>query len=74
MKGDSNIFSSFGQVGGGQGGSTAVYSGGGGGQQQQSNHHGEHLKVDGVDWSNVLNPLLDAHAAIQLVSLCMECG
>ncbi|KAL9190997.1 hypothetical protein ACHAXT_000703 [Thalassiosira profunda] len=26
--------------------------------------HGEQLKVDGVDWSNVLNPLLDAHAAI----------
>eukprot|EP00584_Thalassiosira_punctigera_P026439 CAMPEP_0172577488 /NCGR_PEP_ID=MMETSP1067-20121228/138258_1 /TAXON_ID=265564 ORGANISM="Thalassiosira punctigera, Strain Tpunct2005C2" /NCGR_SAMPLE_ID=MMETSP1067 /ASSEMBLY_ACC=CAM_ASM_000444 /LENGTH=412 /DNA_ID=CAMNT_0013370175 /DNA_START=1078 /DNA_END=2316 /DNA_ORIENTATION=- len=27
--------------------------------------HREHLKVDGVDWSNVLNPLLDAHLAIQ---------
>eukprot|EP00578_Thalassiosira_sp_NH16_P012105 CAMPEP_0181113110 /NCGR_PEP_ID=MMETSP1071-20121207/20173_1 /TAXON_ID=35127 /ORGANISM="Thalassiosira sp., Strain NH16" /LENGTH=413 /DNA_ID=CAMNT_0023197127 /DNA_START=8 /DNA_END=1249 /DNA_ORIENTATION=+ len=28
-------------------------------------NHGEHLKIDGVDWSNVLNPLLDAHSAIQ---------
>ena len=43
-------------------------------QRRQTNHHGEHLKVDGVDWSNVLNPLLDAHAAIQSVSLCRECG
>ena len=42
-------------------------------QQQRQTNHGEHLKVDGVDWSNVLNPLLDAHAAIQLVSLCWEC-
>ena len=37
-----------------------------GSQQQQI--HGEHLKIDGVDWSNVLNPLLDAHLAIQNVS------
>ena len=29
--------------------------------------HAEYLKIDGVDWSNVLNPLLDAHLAIQLV-------
>ena len=29
--------------------------------------HGEQLKVDGADWSNVLNPLLDAHAAIASV-------
>ena len=43
-------------------------------QQQQQTNHGEHLKVDGVDWSNVLNPLLNAHAAIQSVSLCRECG
>ena len=32
-----------------------------------SQQHGEHLKIDGVDWSNVLNPLLDAHLAIQSV-------
>ena len=31
--------------------------------------HRENLKIDGVDWSNVLNPLLDAHSAIQSVSL-----
>lgn len=33
-----------------------------------SSQHGEYLiKVDGVDWSNALNPLLDAHLAIQSV-------
>ena len=32
-----------------------------------SSQHGESLKIDGVDWSNVLNPLLDAHFAIQWV-------
>jgi len=32
-----------------------------------SSQHGESLKIDGVDWSNVLNPLLDAHFAIQSV-------
>lgn len=40
-------------------------SGGGDGSSQQ--HHQEYLKIDGVDWSNVLNPLLDTHSAIQLV-------
>lgn len=35
-----------------------------------SQQHGEHLKIDGVDWSNVLNPLLDAHLAIRSVSAC----
>ena len=29
--------------------------------------HRESLKIDGVDWSNVLNLLLDAHLAIQSV-------
>ena len=29
--------------------------------------HGESLRIDGSDWSNVLNPLLDAHLAIQSV-------
>lgn len=29
--------------------------------------HGEMLKVDGVDWSNVFNALLDTHAAIRTV-------
>jgi hypothetical protein len=34
-----------------------------------SSVHREHLKIDGVgDWTNVLNPLLDAHAAIRAVS------
>ena len=40
-------------------------SGGGHGNSQQQ--HQEYLKIDGVDWSNVLNPLLDAHSAIQSV-------
>jgi len=31
--------------------------------------HREHLKIDGVDWSNALNPLLDAHSAIQTNNL-----
>jgi len=31
-------------------------------------HHREHLQVDGVEWSNVLNPLLDAFQAVQFVS------
>ena len=31
-------------------------------------NHSEVLKVDGGDWGNVLNPLLDAHAAIRTVS------
>ena len=30
--------------------------------------HREQLKVDGVDWSNVLNFLLDVHLAISSVS------
>lgn len=30
--------------------------------------HREQLKVDGVDWSNVLNYLLDVHLAIASVS------
>ena len=30
--------------------------------------HHEQLKIDGVDWSNVLNYLLDAHLAIASVS------
>ena len=40
-------------------------SGDGDGNSQQQ--HQEYLKIDGVDWSNVLNPLLDAHSAIQAV-------
>lgn len=36
-----------------------------GGSQQ---NHVEVLKVDGADYSNVLNPLLDAHLAIKMVS------
>jgi hypothetical protein len=39
-------------------------TGSGGSASQQ---HGESLRVDGADWSNVLNPLLDAHLSIQLV-------
>lgn len=39
--------------------------GGGGGSEPQ---HQLHLKIDGVDWSNALNLLLDAHLAIQSVS------
>jgi hypothetical protein len=31
--------------------------------------HQEQLKVDGVDWSNVLNSLLDVHFAIASVSI-----
>lgn len=46
-------------------------SGGGasaaGASQPPPSPHAEYLKADGVDWSNVLNPLLDAHLAIQLV-------
>ena len=30
--------------------------------------HREQLKIDGVDWSNVLNYLLDAHLAVASVS------
>lgn len=37
------------------------------GSSSKSSHR-ENLKIDGVDWSNVLNPLLDAHSAIQSVS------
>ncbi|KAL3794861.1 hypothetical protein ACHAWO_007635 [Cyclotella atomus] len=37
-------------------------SGGSGGSQATS--HGEQLKVDGADWSPVLNAILDCHAAI----------
>ena len=37
---------------------------------QQS--HVEELKVDGADYSNILNPLLDAHLAIQMVSLSAD--
>ena len=40
-------------------------SGDGDGNSQQQ--HQEYLKIDSVDWSNVLNPLLDAHSAIQAV-------
>jgi hypothetical protein len=40
-------------------------SGGSGGSQATS--HREQLKVDGVDWSPVLNAILDCHAAISLV-------
>ena len=29
--------------------------------------HGEQLKIDGLDWSNVLNPLLDAQEAFREV-------
>lgn len=43
-----------------------VGSGSSNSQQQQSQ---EALKIDGVDWSNVLNPLLDAHFAIQSVCI-----
>lgn len=39
-------------------------SGGGAGS---SAVHGEQLKVDGIDWSGVLNSLLDTHAAIRSV-------
>jgi hypothetical protein len=42
--------------------------------QQQHSQHGEALKIDGVDWSNVLNPLLDAHYAIQSVCICHICS
>lgn len=38
-----------------------------GASQPPPSPHAEYIKVDGVDWSNVLNPLLDAHLAIQLV-------
>lgn len=37
-------------------------TGSGGSASQQ---HAENLRIDGADWSNVLNPLLDAHLAIQ---------
>ena len=37
------------------------------GSGDAGSQHREHLKVEGVDWSNVLNLLLDAHLAIQLV-------
>lgn len=47
-------------------GANASSSNGGSGPQ-----HGEYLKVDGVDWSNVLNPLLDAHAAVQSVRVVL---
>jgi hypothetical protein len=40
-------------------------SGGSGGSQATS--HGEQLKVDGADWSPVLNAILDCHAAISSV-------
>ena len=37
--------------------------------------HAEYLKINGADWSNVLNPLLDAHLAIQMVSVyCVDCN
>mmetsp|Transcript_10615 Transcript_10615/g.22483 ORF Transcript_10615/g.22483 Transcript_10615/m.22483 type:complete len:412 (-) Transcript_10615:36-1271(-) len=36
-----------------------------GGSAAAGPQHQEHLKIDGVDWSNVLNLLLDAHLAIQ---------
>ena len=39
-------------------------TGSGGSASQQ---HAENLRIDGADWSNVLNPLLDAHLAIQSV-------
>ena len=39
----------------------------GGGSSSKSSHR-ENLKIDGADWSNVLNQLLDAHSAIQSVS------
>ena len=39
------------------------------GSSSSKTSHRENLKIDGVDWSNVLNPLLDAHSAIQSVSL-----
>jgi hypothetical protein len=39
-------------------------TGSGGSTAQQ---HGESLRIDGADWSNILNPLLDAHLAIQSV-------
>ena len=40
-------------------------TGSGGSESQQ--HHVENFRIDGADWSNVLNPLLDAHLAIQSV-------
>jgi hypothetical protein len=42
-------------------------SGGAGGSSQPAGHR-EHLKVDGADWSPVLNSILDCHAAISSVS------
>lgn len=47
-------------------------SGGSGGSQATS--HREQLKVDGTDWSPVLNAILDCHAAISLVGhLIVDC-
>lgn len=45
--------------------STGASRGNGGAGPQ----HREHLKVDGVDWSNVLNLLLDTHLAIHMNDL-----
>jgi hypothetical protein len=41
----------------------------GGNNSSSGSVHQEQLKVDGVDWSNVLNSLLDAHLAIASVSI-----
>ena len=39
---------------------------GGGGSSQTAGHR-EQLKIDGADWSPVLNSILDCHAAISSV-------
>lgn len=39
----------------------------GAGGSSQSAGHREQLKVDGADWSPVLNSLLDCHAAVSSV-------
>ena len=43
-----------------------------GGISGDSSRHNEQLKIDGVDWSNVLNPLLDAHESIRMVRTISE--
>lgn len=46
----------------------------GDGSSSSGSVHREQLKVDGVDWSNVLNYLLDVHLAIVSVSAYVMSG